>query len=127
MSTRLGDFWRLKLHRTGKNEILRRSQFIIRRCRFYEMLEQPDSDPMSALLYLQSHLSSVVGPEDQQDLLACTNYLLTRQTKESARASESWRRRNEAYEELLQFFPASAKQPQKDLAERCTEWEGLGV
>ena len=130
VSTRLGDFWRLKLHRAAKYDILQRCQFIIRRCRFYEMCEQPDCDPMNALLYLQSHLSSVVGPEDQQDLLACTSYLLSRQP--GAKSAEevrkaAWQRRSETFEDLLQFFPISAKQPQEDLAETCARWEGVGV
>jgi hypothetical protein len=83
---------------------------------------------MNALLYLQSHLSSVVGPEDQQDLLACTSHLLSRQpvsTSETDTTSVAWQRRNRALENLLQFFPVSAKQPQEDLTESCAQWEGV--
>lgn len=85
MSARLDDFWRLKLARTTKDDILIRCKFLLRRCKFYEICDEAaarshggeeESPYMQALLYLQTELAQVADSSSQTEFLACMGYLL---------------------------------------------------
>lgn len=89
-SSRLNDFWKLKLLRPTKDDILTRCKFLIRRCKFYEMCDAAadcgstdgeDSPYVTALLYLQTSLADVTDASSQQEFLACMGYLLASQSR----------------------------------------------
>ncbi|TNN22305.1 Muskelin [Liparis tanakae] len=58
---RLDDFWSLKLCRPSKEFLLRHCRYLIRKYRFEEKAQ---SEPLSALKYLQNDLSLTVDHTD---------------------------------------------------------------
>ncbi|KAK9899070.1 hypothetical protein P389DRAFT_209091 [Cystobasidium minutum MCA 4210] len=97
VSARLDDFWRLKLVRKTKYDVLFRCKFFLRRCKFYEMCDEAsrqsrddneeDSPYMQALLYLQTELAQVTDSSSQSEFLACMGYLLASDKPPAANGS----------------------------------------
>lgn len=83
---RLGDFWRLALHRPrSPSDILRRAIFLLRRQQFYEMCyARRDSTPASpsmvtAMRFLQNEVAQAVDhtdPEESKEFRALSALLL---------------------------------------------------
>ena len=61
---RLGDFWKLKLQRPSREEVLRRCKILIRQSKFSELAAQ---DSMLALKYLHSSLASIIDHKNAQE------------------------------------------------------------
>ncbi|KAL8292037.1 hypothetical protein RQP46_001503 [Phenoliferia psychrophenolica] len=66
--TRLADFWRLRIQKPTPEEALRKARFLIRKQKFTEMCRTQPT--LSALIYLQTTLSSVVDHTDEAEASA---------------------------------------------------------
>ena len=130
--------------------MLRRSKFLIRRCRFGEISREHGS--MEALVYLQSEVAPVKSADEEAAFLACTSELLSAGVPSSSdeadddeRMSSSqclsadvarsritsliaqgdWAKRIAVFTEISRFFPSSQTEPSEDLLSMATAWEGV--
>lgn len=128
---RLDDFWSLRLCRPSQAQLLKRCQFLIRKCQFRELI---GSDPIRAMFYLQNDLASVVdrtSDEQTAEFHHLTNLLFrTREQAEeddllqgqvaggeTAAADSSYRLRSTVFDSLAQFFPDYMAQPRRNLTD----------
>ena len=128
---RLDDFWSLRLCRPSQGQLLKRCQFLIRKCQFRELT---NADPIRAMLYLQNELSEVVdrtSDEQMAEFHRLTNLLF--RTKEQQEEDEllhgqvdfnretssnsSYRLRSSVFDALAQFFPDYMAQPRLNLTD----------
>ncbi|GAA5867132.1 hypothetical protein JCM8547_006249 [Rhodosporidiobolus lusitaniae] len=132
---RLDDFWRLKVVDPSPEEALRQAKFLIRKQRFTELCLT--SPTVLALQYLQTSLSSVVdhsSPSESAAFRGCMSALLSAPPghnidvemvdsfelegggeKEGAGKEGKYKERHGLWEEVIEFFPRSERQPEEDL------------
>ncbi|CAG8466882.1 18677_t:CDS:10, partial [Racocetra persica] len=110
---RLDDFWELHLVRPEPEDLLRRIQFQIRKQKFREMCYEGDT--VKALKYLQVQLGQVVNHSieaESAEFRELTSYLFH---KIGDKTPGSFNSRTELFENLLEFFPDTMKQPKDNL------------
>ncbi|CAG8724349.1 22373_t:CDS:10, partial [Dentiscutata erythropus] len=108
---RLDDFWELHLVRPKPEDLLRRIQFQIRKQK--EMCYEGDT--VKALKYLQVQLSQVVDHSieaESAEFRELTSYLFH---NIEDKTPSSFNLRTELFENLLEFFPDTMKQPKDNL------------
>jgi hypothetical protein len=101
--------------RPKAEEILRRSRFLIRQQQYKEMCMRGES--MEALQFLKQELGTCVNHQDEVESLEfrnLTSYLFDKTTS-TASAESIHAMRSALYEQLLEFFPESMKQPKSNL------------
>ncbi|GAA97110.1 uncharacterized protein L969DRAFT_90539 [Mixia osmundae IAM 14324] len=132
--TRLADFWRLKIARLDIGEVTRKLKFLIRKQRFIEMCGQ--SPAMSALVYLQTSLSSVTNHSDEREAAAfraCMASLLARPTEgvptdvdlsmsgnlypayPLSVSAKAWEQRTRVFERITALVNPAATEPASNL------------
>ena len=126
---RLDDFWSLRLCRPSQGQLLKRCQFLIRKCQFRELT---NTDPIRAMLYLQNDLSEVVdrtSDEQMAEFHRLTNLLFRTEEQQEedellhgqvdfnrdTALSSSYRLRSSVFDALAQFFPGYMAQPRLNL------------
>lgn len=120
---RLDDFWRLKLVRVNKEQLLRHCQYIVKKLRFGELVAQ---DPVAALSFLQTDISAIVNHDDPQEssefrqLASSLFTTLPPAPPSPFTAAEGLStlcktRRNEVYQELSSYFPEEMTQPRESI------------
>nr|CAB3263857.1 muskelin-like [Phallusia mammillata] len=139
---RLDDFWRLKLIRPTKYDLLRKCRFIIRKQRFQENAAR---EPLAALRFLQSSVSETVDHSNEKEArefrhLAATlfgdttaldsdsesddGFALTSKSSKSHFISSitdsSHVGRISLFDTLVGFFPEEMTQPSKNLLDLIT-------
>uniref|UniRef100_A0A670YWJ5 Muskelin 1 n=1 Tax=Pseudonaja textilis TaxID=8673 RepID=A0A670YWJ5_PSETE len=107
---RLDDFWSLKLCRPSKEYLLRHCKYLIRKHRFEEKAQ---TDPLSALKYLQNDLFATVDHSDPEE------------TKEVSGDGFSdvdhvYAQRTQLFDTLVNFFPDNMTPPKGNLVELIT-------
>ena len=122
---RLGDFWRLELQRQQNTDLERVLVMEIRKTQFREK----SSDPMAALAFLQTEVSSCVNHEDKEErrefqLLASqvfcqvSNSELLRLdissgvTMFQSDDRSNYKMRSDLFDKLMKYFPSEMAQPQ---------------
>lgn len=135
--TRLSDFWKLKIIDPTPEEALRMAKFLVRKQRFNEMCTTVPT--VFALQYLQNDLSNVVdhsSPSESAAFRSCMTSLLSAPPQHNVdlpldssgelpklensldgtkRGKEIYRDRHQLFEELIEFFPRSERQPVEHL------------
>ncbi|CAG7818322.1 unnamed protein product [Allacma fusca] len=131
---RLDDFWRLRLIRPSRQDLLRRCKLMLRRQRFEELASQ---DSLTALLYLQTSLSELINHEDPQQtkefqrltlLLFSsdeddTEGLRLLEEEEGAVCGEDSKdedrvlKRSQLFDKLIRYFPEEMTQPKINLVD----------
>lgn len=127
---RLDDFWSLRLCRPSQAQLLKRCQFLIRKCQFRELVS---SDPIRAMFYLQNDLAAAVdrtSDEQTAEFHQLTNLLF--RTREQAEEDDllngqvsgaesstdsSYRLRSSVFDSLAQYFPDYMAQPRLNLTD----------
>ncbi|KAG8138484.1 hypothetical protein E2320_004370, partial [Naja naja] len=119
---RLDDFWSLKLCRPSKEYLLRHCKYLIRKHRFEEKAQ---TDPLSALKYLQNDLFVTVDhsdPEETKELLASALFKsgsdLT--TLGFSDVDHVYAQRTQLFDTLVNFFPDNMTPPKGNLVELIT-------
>ena len=126
---RLGDFWRLDLQRQQNTDLQRALVMKIRKTQFWEK----STDPMAALDFLQTEVSSCVNHEDkeeQREFQALASQVFS-QVSRSVVASEirissgvamfqsddrnNYKMRSDLFDKLMKYFPSEMAQPQGNL------------
>jgi len=111
-SARLGDFWKLTLHKPCIKDLLNRILFLVRKQKYLELCA---TDHISALKYLQNQVAEVTNHNDPahstqfRKLASCLC-----QPRE---VGDVFEQRSELLEQLFSFYPRSMKQPDKSLVE----------
>ncbi|GAA6064014.1 hypothetical protein JCM10212_005497 [Sporobolomyces blumeae] len=138
--TRLADFWKLQIVDPTPEEALRMATFHLRKQRFNEMCTTVPT--VLALQYLQNDLSSVVdhsSPAESSAFRTCMTALLSAPPQHNIDVSlegsgelptldgsasvrpdsegERYAARHKLFEELLEFFPRSERQPVEELSQ----------
>ncbi|RXM28953.1 Muskelin [Acipenser ruthenus] len=121
---RLDDFWSLKLCRPSKEYLLRHCKYLIRKYRFEEKAQ---TEPLSALKYLQNELSVTVDHSDPEEtkefqLLASA---LFRSSSDFiplgfSHVDQTYGQRTQLFDTLVNFFPDSMTPPKGSLVDLIT-------
>jgi len=106
---RLGDFWRLELTRQQSTDLERLILKEIRRTRFIEK----SSDPIDALAFLQTEVSSCVNHQDPAEQKEF--HLLTSQLFRQNEDVNNYKLRSDLFDKLVTFFPCDMAPPTGDL------------
>uniref|UniRef100_A0A8C6SC68 Muskelin 1, intracellular mediator containing kelch motifs n=1 Tax=Neogobius melanostomus TaxID=47308 RepID=A0A8C6SC68_9GOBI len=121
---RLDDFWSLKLCRPSKEYLLRHCRYLIRKYRFEEKAQ---SEPLSALKYLQNDLSLTVDHTDPDETKEF-QLLPTALFKSSSDfiplgfsdVDQTYAQRTQLFDTLVNFFPDSMTPPKGNLVDLIT-------
>ena len=135
---RLDDFWSLRLCRPTQSQLLRRCQFLIRKCQFREWIA---TDSVKAMFYLQTQLSQVVDRSNDEQMAEfhhLTNLLFhTKEQREEDQlfhgclvadandhdnghqspVTDAYRLRSNVFDSLVQYFPETMSQPRLNLTD----------
>ncbi|XP_060569193.1 muskelin-like [Ruditapes philippinarum] len=125
---RLDDFWCLQLCRPSPVNLLRRCKYLMRKYRFQELSSQ---DQQKAMLYLQRDLAAVIDHNSEAEtqefhLLASTLFSSGLEDEEmydsqssfsESNTSESYHKRTELFDLLVEFFPENMTQPKGNLVD----------
>ncbi|KAJ3612188.1 hypothetical protein NHX12_020464 [Muraenolepis orangiensis] len=121
---RLDDFWSLKLCRPSKEYLLRHCRYLIRKYRFEEKAQ---SEPLSALRYLQNDLSLTVDHADPQEIKEF-QLLPSALFKSSSDfiplgfsdVDQTYAQRTQLFDTLVSFFPDNMTPPKGNLVDLIT-------
>jgi hypothetical protein len=114
-SMRLDDFWLLKLARMSREQVLRKSIFMIRQHQYEELMRE---DPVEAIRFLQNNISSIVNHDnwdEEQQFRALSSTLFNK-----GDTSDLHGRRSKLYDSLSGYFPDTMSQPSTDLCDLIT-------
>ncbi|CAO3626285.1 unnamed protein product [Cunninghamella echinulata] len=134
-STRLNDFWQLKLTRPNPEDILRRSIYMIRLQRLREKCISISSTnntkddknydhKLNALDYLRTYLTPLVNHDNQEELVEfrklCTELCLSSENNFLSSSNESnhqdlFNQRKQVFDALLEYIPPEMKEPVEQL------------
>lgn len=144
VNQRLDDFWMLELKKPSPQDVWRRCRFLIRKCKFREMClkakEGNVEESMNALQYLKNELTQCVDHENSQESIEFRNLAselfkcgipgslnvslfdafspsLSPASPKAENSLGEFNLRTELYEQLLDFFPSSMKQPKSNLVD----------
>ena len=125
---RLGDFWRLELQRQQNKDLERVLVMEIRKTQFREK----SSDPVAALAFLQTEVSSCVDHEDreeQREFQAMASQVFSQVRRHHGVSVEistsfaifqsddrsNFKMRSDLFDKLMKYFPSDMAQPQGNL------------
>ncbi|XP_065912735.1 muskelin-like isoform X2 [Dysidea avara] len=116
---RLDDLWKLKLFHQSREALLLRCQYLIRKCKFQELAL---SDPVEAIRFLRTELSSLVNHDDAEEskeFRELTLSLISSSPSTSSSSDMSAIRvhRSQVYNQLSLFFPEHMAQPSESLTD----------
>ncbi len=126
-ASRLGDFWRLTLARPSRNDVARRCQLSLRKGKFTELAAS--SSKIDAVGYLQTKLSEVVDHDDkeqEQDFQKLVAQMFLSKSNAAKKEDEDddddeedeiHVMRNDLFEKLACYFPASMTHPRSSLVD----------
>ncbi|XP_026577752.1 muskelin [Pseudonaja textilis] len=121
---RLDDFWSLKLCRPSKEYLLRHCKYLIRKHRFEEKAQ---TDPLSALKYLQNDLFATVDhsdPEETKEFQLLASALFKSGSDLStlgfSDVDHVYAQRTQLFDTLVNFFPDNMTPPKGNLVELIT-------
>ncbi|CAM9313717.1 unnamed protein product, partial [Lampetra planeri] len=121
---RLDDFWSLKLCRPSKEYLLRHCRYLIRKYRFEEKAQ---SEPLSALKYLQDDLSLTVDhtdPEETKEFQLLPSALFKSSSEfiplGFSDVDQTYAQRTQLFDTLVNFFPDSMTPPKGNLVDLIT-------
>ncbi|XP_044534950.1 muskelin [Gracilinanus agilis] len=121
---RLDDFWSLKLCRPSKEYLLRHCKYLIRKHRFEEKAQ---TDPLSALKYLQNDLYVTVDhsdPEETKEFQLLASALFKSGSDFTALGfsdvDHTYAQRTQLFDTLVNFFPDSMTPPKGNLVDLIT-------
>ncbi|KAI9308276.1 hypothetical protein BJ944DRAFT_246727 [Cunninghamella echinulata] len=134
-STRLNDFWQLKLTRPNPDDILRRSIYMVRLQRLREKSISISSTnstkddtnydhKLNALDYLRTYLTPLVNHDNQEELVEfrklCTELCLSSENNFLSSSNEnnhqdSFNQRKQVFDALLEYIPPGMKEPVEQL------------
>ncbi|XP_077399462.1 muskelin isoform X2 [Vanacampus margaritifer] len=121
---RLDDFWSLKLCRPSKEYLLRHCRYLIRKYRFEEKAQ---SEPLSALKYLQDDLSLTVDhtdPEETKEFQLLPSALFKSSNDfiplGFSDVDQTYAQRTQLFDTLVNFFPDSMTPPKGNLVDLIT-------
>ncbi|KAI3366507.1 hypothetical protein L3Q82_000638 [Scortum barcoo] len=116
---RLDDFWSLKLCRPSKEYLLRHCRYLIRKYRFEEKAQ---SEPLSALKYLQNDLSLTVDhtdPDETKEFQLLPSALFKSSSDfiplGFSDVDQTYAQRTQLFDTLVNFFPDSMTPPKGNL------------
>ncbi|CAD5116689.1 DgyrCDS5551 [Dimorphilus gyrociliatus] len=105
-TTRLDDFWSLKLFKPNPEEILKKCRHLLRKQRYIELTR---TKPIMAVRYLQNCLAD----SDHKQLKNLATTLFDNEFEEE----DDGDLRLRLFDEICSFFPASMTQPKKSLVD----------
>lgn len=105
-TTRLDDFWSLKLFKPNPEEILKKCRHLLRKQRYIELTR---TKPIMAVRYLQNYLSD----SDHKQLKNLATTLFENEFEEEDESDL----RSRLFDEICSFFPATMTQPKKSLVD----------
>uniref|UniRef100_A0A7N6BSR6 LisH domain-containing protein n=1 Tax=Anabas testudineus TaxID=64144 RepID=A0A7N6BSR6_ANATE len=121
---RLDDFWSLKLCRPSKEYLLRHCRYLIRKYRFEEKAQ---SEPLSALKYLQNDLSLTVDhtdPDETKEFQLLPSALFKSSSDfiplGFSDVDQTYAQRTQLFDTLVNFFPDSMTPPKGNLVDLIT-------
>ncbi|XP_068045487.1 muskelin isoform X3 [Anomalospiza imberbis] len=121
---RLDDFWSLKLCRPSKEYLLRHCKYLIRKHRFEEKAQ---TDPLSALKYLQNDLYVTVDhsdPEETKEFQLLASALFKSgsdfTTLGFSDVDHTYAQRTQLFDTLVNFFPDNMTPPKGNLVDLIT-------
>uniref|UniRef100_A0A8D0A1F6 Muskelin 1, intracellular mediator containing kelch motifs n=1 Tax=Sander lucioperca TaxID=283035 RepID=A0A8D0A1F6_SANLU len=121
---RLDDFWSLKLCRPSKEYLLRHCRYLIRKYRFEEKAQ---SEPLSALKYLQNDLSLTVDhtdPDETKEFQLLPSALFKSGSDfiplGFSDVDQTYAQRTQLFDTLVNFFPDSMTPPKGNLVDLIT-------
>ena len=116
---RLDDFWRLRLERPGRGDVLRQLRLQVKQLRFREMCSSSGTGTASveALKYLQTEVSAAVNHADQAESLAFRSLASAVFQQKTLTPEEVFERRSAVFSRLLEFFPDSLREPRTSLVD----------
>uniref|UniRef100_A0A3Q3BLH4 Muskelin 1, intracellular mediator containing kelch motifs n=1 Tax=Haplochromis burtoni TaxID=8153 RepID=A0A3Q3BLH4_HAPBU len=121
---RLDDFWSLKLCRPSKEYLLRHCRYLIRKYRFEEKAQ---SEPLSALKYLQNDLSLTVDhtdPDETKEFQLLPSALFKSSSDfiplGFSDIDQTYAQRTQLFDTLVNFFPDSMTPPKGNLVDLIT-------
>ncbi len=105
---RLGDFWRVTLHKQGSAEdVLRRCRYALKTARFRSFL--PRGESLSALRFLQEDLAVVVDHANPTESAAFR--ALSQELFNSTANQQQPEQEDDLFSFLVQFFPKTMQPP----------------
>lgn len=120
-SMRLDDLWKLKLLHYSQEALLLRCKYLIRKCKYLELAM---NDPVEAISYLRSELSSLVNHDDAEESKEFRELTLSLIPSPSSSSESStshdhgmWYKRSQVYNQLSLFFPGHMTQPSESLTD----------
>lgn len=121
---RLDDFWSLKLCRPSKEYLLRHCKYLIRKHRFEERAQ---TEPLSALKYLQNDLFVTVDhsdPEETKEFQLLPSALFKSNKSFTplgfSDVDHTYAQRTQLFDTLVNFFPDSMTPPKGNLVDLIT-------
>ncbi|XP_023686924.1 muskelin [Paramormyrops kingsleyae] len=121
---RLDDFWSLKLCRPSKEYLLRHCRYLIRKYRFEEKAQ---TEPLSALKYLQNDLSLTVDhsdPDETKEFQLLPSALFKSSSDfiplGFSDVDQTYAQRTQLFDTLVNFFPDSMTPPKGNLVDLIT-------
>nr|XP_019955452.1 PREDICTED: muskelin isoform X2 [Paralichthys olivaceus] len=121
---RLDDFWSLKLCRPSKEYLLRHCRYLIRKYRFEEKAQ---SEPLTALKYLQNDLSLTVDhtdPDETKEFQLLPSALFKSGSDfiplGFSDVDQTYAQRTQLFDMLVNFFPDSMTPPKGNLVDLIT-------
>uniref|UniRef100_A0A3P8UPD0 Muskelin 1, intracellular mediator containing kelch motifs n=1 Tax=Cynoglossus semilaevis TaxID=244447 RepID=A0A3P8UPD0_CYNSE len=121
---RLDDFWSLKLCRPSKEYLLRHCRYLIRKYRFEEKAQ---SEPLTALKYLQNDLSLTVDhtdPDETKEFQLLPSALFKSGSSfiplGFSDVDQTYAQRTQLFDTLVNFFPDSMTPPKGNLVDLIT-------
>jgi len=88
---------------------------MLRRQQFREMCSTEHDQPVNALRYLQTSIAEVVNHEDESESALFRTQSAVLFQRRPLTMPEIFDSRTQVHEEILNFFPASLKQPKETL------------